>query len=398
MVLQAASTSCAPAACGRRSGSVLLIVLAGLALSAVAAAGLLLVAAREVETSRAAAEVVRVRTAAESATRAAIAAWDRAVLPAIGPALPVPLPAGQLGLPGSLQTRASAERIGSALWLVRGHALLDPGGGGPPIAEATSAAIVVSVPAPMPWSAFPAAIGSAGDVVLDPAARIDGNAAPTAPPPWGTPECPTVAAATGTALFGSPARPGILLGPGAIALGAGATVSGAPAVQPASPATDSSAMDWLGPLRFGEAAAAADRIELAVVTPGPPPVAASCDVHAPGNWGAPLDSSSPCADYFPLIHAPAGLTVGPGAGQGVLLVDGDLDLQPGAVFYGAIAVRGRLSASGATIHGGVRTLGTTGSLDIRVFASDCALWRAFERAPGLRRAWRPPGRWWLPPI
>ncbi|MGH6918134.1 MAG: hypothetical protein ACREJ0_10560 [Geminicoccaceae bacterium] len=377
-----------------RSGSALLAVLMSLALTALAAAGLLLVARREVRMSGSAADVLRVRIAAESATRAAIAAWDRSTLPAIGRAAPVPLPAGQLSMPGWILTRATGARIGPALWLVRGEADVQRNGG--VVARATAAAMVVSIAPELPWRAFPSAIASASDVLLDPSAVIDGTAAPAVPPPWSAAECPATAAAAGSTLFGSATRPAVLLGQGATVSGSGALVTGAPPVL-ASPAADTLALDWLGPLSFVELAAAADRIETGAVSPGPPPRAFPCDTLAPDNWGAPLDPAHPCSDFFPVIHAPAGLAVGPGAGQGILLVDGDLDLGPGSIFYGAIVVRGRLRANGAIVHGAVRFAGTSAGLAIRVFASDCALWRAFSLAPALRRAWRPPGRWWLPP-
>jgi hypothetical protein len=379
-----------------RSGSVLLIVLASLALTAIAGAGLILLGARELLTSHVAADVVRVRSAAEASVRSAIAGWDRGTMPTTGPAGPIPLAAGSWN-PGSLLAgRATAERIGPALWLVRGEAIL--GGGLPngPLARAATAAMVVSIPAEMPWSAFPAALSSAGDLAFDPATAIDGTAATLAPPPWGSAECPPAAAAAGALLFGMSTRPGLALGVGAVAAGTPALLAGTPPIQSSAPGADTLGMDWLGPLRFDEALAAADRIETGVVAPAPPAAISPCNQKAPGNWGAPLDPAHPCNDFFPLIAAPAGLTVGPGAGQGILLVDGDLDLQPGAVFYGAIVVRGRLRSAGAVVSGAIRTLGTSGSLDLRINASDCALWRAFERAPAFRRAWRPPGRWWLP--
>jgi hypothetical protein len=167
-------------------------------------------------------------------------------------------------------------------------------------------------------------------------------------------------------------------------------------LQTGAGAADSAAADWLSPLRFDEALFGADRFESGAISPGPPAASGPCDYSAPDNWGAPLDPAHPCHDFFPLIAAAGPLAIGPGAGQGILLVNGDLTLLAGAVFYGAILVRGELRAHGGVVHGGVRTLAAGSPLDLRVHASDCALWRAFHRSPALRKAWRPPGRWWLP--
>lgn len=67
----------------------------------------------------------------------------------------------------------------------------------------------------------------------------------------------------------------------------------------------------------------------------------SCDVGDRLNWGEPADPGHPCARHFPVIYAQGDLELlGPGRGQGVLLVDGDLTLRGGFVFHGLVLVRG----------------------------------------------------------
>ena len=76
---------------------------------------------------------------------------------------------------------------------------------------------------------------------------------------------------------------------------------------------------------------------------GPPPY---CDVGVATNWGAPEDPSSPCFDWFPIIHfnsADVQRFDGCGAGQGIILVEnGNMEMEGlcGPFnFYGIIITR-----------------------------------------------------------
>jgi hypothetical protein len=53
-----------------------------------------------------------------------------------------------------------------------------------------------------------------------------------------------------------------------------------------------------------------------------------------------------CGDHFPHVHSGGDLKVSGGRGQGMLVVDGDLELVGGFVFAGVIVVRGRLRIGG----------------------------------------------------
>lgn len=70
----------------------------------------------------------------------------------------------------------------------------------------------------------------------------------------------------------------------------------------------------------------------------------ACDASAPTNLGDPLrvlGPDSPCAAFFPVVHAEGDLRLTGGAGQGMLVVDGNLTLLAGARFTGVLLVRGR---------------------------------------------------------
>jgi hypothetical protein len=83
----------------------------------------------------------------------------------------------------------------------------------------------------------------------------------------------------------------------------------------------------------------------------------ACDTANPYNWGDPkhVVANTSCQSYFPIIYAPGNLKITGGVAQGLLLVEGNLDVQGGAEFFGPVIVRGNLSTQGTGGHfmGGV---------------------------------------------
>ncbi len=96
---------------------------------------------------------------------------------------------------------------------------------------------------------------------------------------------------------------------------------------------------------YAEMAANAD-ITLGSYNGSPSPVVSGsdCNTSVSSNWGAPeAGSSHPCWDYFPIIHLTGDGDMVGGSGQGILLIDGDLDMDGGGFnFYGIVMVRGML--------------------------------------------------------
>lgn len=76
----------------------------------------------------------------------------------------------------------------------------------------------------------------------------------------------------------------------------------------------------------------------AVVNPAPIVEAGACRAD-PANWGEPRDTTSLCRDRSPVVYAAGDLTIGGGAGQGVLLVDGRLTITGPFTYSGQIVVR-----------------------------------------------------------
>lgn len=82
-----------------------------------------------------------------------------------------------------------------------------------------------------------------------------------------------------------------------------------------------------------------------------------CNRNATGNWGDPGRASptGACEDYFPILYSPGDLKITGGKGQGILLVEGNLQVAGGFEFYGPVIVKGDLDTQGTGGHfnGGV---------------------------------------------
>ena len=118
-----------------------------------------------------------------------------------------------------------------------------------------------------------------------------------------------------------------------------------------------------------------------------------CDEAVPTNWGDTIPTA-PCGTYFPLIYHGSDLTIQSGGmGQGILLVEGNLDLRGSFLFYGIIIVQGNFETqgSGNRIIGAVMASngllddqGITGGSEITY--STCAIQRSILNNASLSRA------------
>ncbi len=138
---------------------------------------------------------------------------------------------------------------------------------------------------------------------------------------------------------------------------------------------------------------------LTLTFPNPPEIAPAytasipprCDSGVETNWGEPVLPTDPCFDYFPIIYRQGNLKLQGGRGQGILLVEGDLEATGGMVFYGPVMVTGTLSTSGnsgqgAKFFGGV-IAGNVALDDLSKLAggalvsySSCAIHRALQHS------------------
>jgi hypothetical protein len=206
---------------------------------------------------------------------------------------------------------------------------------------------------------FNASLTTRGSVKLGGSSLIDGRDDP--PDNWG---CPTT---------GLDTLPGVLLNNESLVETAGCTpkegdykcIVGDPDVQEDPTISDSTFFKF-GDLTWDDLVAMATK----VYPPGdvgplnqlaPVGTATTCNTEVMDNWGEPGVSPTMtievpgCRYYFPIIYVSGNLKITGGRGQGILLVEGDLEVQGGAEFYGPVIVRGVLTTAGQGGHftGGV---------------------------------------------
>jgi hypothetical protein len=240
----------------------------------------------------------------------------------------------------------------------------------------------------VPAMSFLGALTVRDDAALDATSSLVGDDAN--PAAW---NCPPLAASTPALVMPDTTRL-VLAG-----CADRSCLMGAPRIaQSVSAGVDSTYLAY-GSVGWADLAARADHSYGTVTISGVAPVASGsvCNTADSGNWGDPL-SAGACASYFPVIYASGDLTVASGAGQGILLVAGDLRVSGGFQFFGPVIVRGRLtiSGSGAQFMGGVMARrvdlqATVAPGHARIVSSRCAILTALAAsAPPMRvlqRAW-----------
>lgn len=125
----------------------------------------------------------------------------------------------------------------------------------------------------------------------------------------------------------------------------------------------------------------------------------ACDRTDVLNWGS-LQSSGPCANWFPIVHVRGAAVLAAGSvGQGILIVNGRLRVEGNARFVGVVIATGGIDVDGvaAEINGAAFAGDADGAGGTRVSnggairLATCALRRAVL---GTARLERTPGRWW----
>ena len=153
---------------------------------------------------------------------------------------------------------------------------------------------------------------------------------------------------TGWASCGLPGMPmaGVRDQGGTVTTGGNGMVTGSPPVMNDPTLHDTNFTQFRG-TSYAQLAAKAN-----VTLPGgnykTEPVAngATCDRSVLTNWGDGDNPLAPCGDYFPIIHMTGNTTLNGVQGQGILLVDGNLDVQGSYQFYGIVIIQGDLSTAG----------------------------------------------------
>lgn len=129
----------------------------------------------------------------------------------------------------------------------------------------------------------------------------------------------------------------------------------------------------------------------------------TCSRHRE-NWGAPESPGSTCWGRLPIIHATRNLTLEEeGTGQGILLVDGNLDVLDEFHFYGLVVVKGTADFNDETALRGALLVANRDQLNQRsrvrdeavVRYSSCALARVLPSSSGGTGVSLLPGRHWF---
>ena len=163
-------------------------------------------------------------------------------------------------------------------------------------------------------------------------------------------------------------------GTDSIAMGEGADCPPG-GVQPATRIVPSSAAAYsvFGDVTFDRLAAHAnvilpDTTLSSTLRPSVTATGRRCDTADNSNWGEPRRSAAteiePCGRYFPIVYARGSRLgiAGGGRGQGILLVEGNLDISGDFDFSGLIVAKGgvRISAGRTRITGGLMAANATG--------------------------------------
>ena len=160
-------------------------------------------------------------------------------------------------------------------------------------------------------------------------------------------------------------------------------------------AVDTTTALRLGALDHASLASASQAHVSGTVTPAPTTSAGGCLLTDSHNWGDPSRLGA-CADHRPLIYSPGDLHMAGGAGQGVLVVAGDLTLTAGAHFAGVVLVGGRLRVvGGSTLEGQGRVGSDVWVGPGQVFGRSCPALlalagRALQTVVPLPHAWVDP--------
>lgn len=239
----------------------------------------------------------------------------------------------------------------------------------------------------------PAALTTRGQVKIGGTSDIDGSV--HTPASW-APYCTTVPAVDTTGILVDDTTGG-----NPDIQGASATISGSPASAQDSTLVDSS-FTTFGPMDWAELTAYAqlDGMDITdlgstITTVGPQVTGGECDIGPHDNWGDTVPTN-PCGGYFPLMyHGYTGNVRinSNGYGQGILLVEGNLELTGGFTFFGIIIVQGSFETGtgtnrvvGAVMASNSADLNQTVLGTALIEYSPCTIQRAILNNAALSRA------------
>jgi len=353
----------------RREGFIIAVTLLVMLLLEVLAGGMLLVALHERVVATARNDVTTARARAETAIAREVGAWKHGEFHRMR--------VGEVRAIESDSTSVRIERLRGDLFLLAGTAPLRPGASSGGFGRAFL--LLRAFDTQMLLQQLTGALVLAAPAQLLGDTRVAG------------------ALSTDCEWTGGPPAGVATTRPDMLTVGTAAEVAGLPPVL--LDTFPREAAPRLAGLSLSEIAALADRTATGAITPAPALLNGNCDKGHPANWGTPLESEHPCADYVPFIYADGDLEIAGGAGQGLLVVTGNLVVRHGATFNGVIVAGGSVLIANATVRGAIYARSPSDPavlLDASVLFEPCAINAALFSPPLLHRPLFPPGRIWLP--
>lgn len=328
-----------------RRGFAMALTLGAVVLIGLLIAGVFFVSGQQTTNSRNATVQEQAFRVAEAGLAQSISEWDRAKVeeyPDAGdtwewvPTTAVPLPAG---MPGMTAPSVRVTRLNASLYQVVSEATV---GQGDNVAATRRVSQLVRMMTPT-FNVL-GALTVRGSTKIGGSSEINGY--DQNPSGW---SC----AAT------SDPMPGIAISDPSLINITGCTsvdcVSGEPKIEANPAASHDSTYFTFGDLEWADLVKMATIKMTADVKPEPAynvGLPATCNTTPQSNWGD-VNRFLPkgaCESYFPIIYYPGTAKLTGGSGQGILLVEGDLEVQGGFTFFGPVIVRGRLRTAGTGGH------------------------------------------------
>ncbi|MGK2933794.1 MAG: hypothetical protein ACSLFE_00915 [Gemmatimonadaceae bacterium] len=365
----------------QRAGIAIIAALGGIVVIGALIAGVFFVSTQESEISGGALVQERAFRAAELGLNKTLARWDSPVMFA----LPV----------GGMVTMADSgtgwvDTVVVTKITNQAYSILSTATAGSGRFARSRKKTLLSVRLSSPDFDFLGALTVRGEIVIGGSSLINGRN--TNPAGWG--DCPAandtlagvaIADSTQISYSGCPS---------------GGCVTGSPRILQDPTASDTANYFTFGDEDWTTLTAAADKIVTGTTTfsqINPVVSNGACDKSAAANWGAPVHTipANPCENYFPIIYSKGStstLKLSGNRGQGILLVDGDLEISGGFEFYGPVIVRGRIktTGTGGKLNGGVMTANiqldqNTVLGDATINYSRCAVEKAIAASAKPRR-------------
>lgn len=143
-----------------------------------------------------------------------------------------------------------------------------------------------------------------------------------------------------------PPQAGVRTDSGLVTTEQNGVVAGSPPVM-TDPSLADSSFTTFGGATYAQLAARANvTLSGGTITTAPVVTNGACDKSVLTNWGDGDNPTAPCGNYFPIIHITGPATLNGVQGQGILLVDGNLNVQGSYQFYGIVIVQGEMKTAG----------------------------------------------------